>query len=161
MNIILFIGHKIIIHVQVKFIPHYKISVLFLSFNSCICIIVFFVADVHMLILYNCYSNSRLKSSLELMFILYVSSTQNKSCLVFLSCSCLDIILLEIPEVKVFSKLHAVSGYWQIKHSQERQKFCTFNTPLKRYSRTRLPYGLKSTREVNQRSVSNMVPDRQ
>ena len=112
-----------------------------------------------MLILNNCYSKSRLKSSLELMFMLYVLQTQNKSCLVFLSCSCLDIILLEIPEVKVFSKLHAVSGYWHIKPSQERQKFCTFNTPLRRYSRTKLPYELKCTREVNQRSVSNMVPD--
>ena len=68
-------------------------------------------------------------------------------------------ILLEIPEAKVFSKLDAVSGYWQIKISQESQKFCTFNTPLGRYSFTRLPYGLKSAGEVYQRSVSNMVQD--
>ena len=68
-------------------------------------------------------------------------------------------ILLEIPEAKVFSKLDAVSGYWQIKLSQESQKFCTFNTPLGRYSFTRLPYGLKSAGEVYQRSVSNMVQD--
>ena len=68
-------------------------------------------------------------------------------------------ILLEIPEAKVFSKLDAVSGYWQIKVSQESQKFCTFNTPLGRYSFTRLPYGLKSAGEVYQRSVSNMVQD--
>ena len=57
-------------------------------------------------------------------------------------------ILLEIPEAKAFSKLDAVSGYWQIKVSQESQKFCTFNTPLGRYSFTRLPYGLKSAEEV-------------
>ena len=68
-------------------------------------------------------------------------------------------ILLEIPEAKVFSKLDAVSGYWQIKLSQESQKFCTFNTPLGRYSFTRLPYGLKTAGEVYQRSVSNMVQD--
>ena len=42
-------------------------------------------------------------------------------------------ILLEIPEAKVFSKLDAVSGYWQIKLSPESQKLCTFNTPLGRY----------------------------
>ena len=68
-------------------------------------------------------------------------------------------ILLEIPEAKVFSKLDAVSGYWQIKLSQESQKFCTFNTPMGRYSFTRLPYRLKSAGEVYQRSVSNMVQD--
>ena len=39
-------------------------------------------------------------------------------------------ILLEIPEAKVFSKLDAVSGYWQIKLCSESQKLCTFNTPL-------------------------------
>ena len=43
----------------------------------------FYVADVHTLTLYNCYSNSLFKSSLELMFVLNVSPTQNKSCLVF------------------------------------------------------------------------------
>ena len=68
-------------------------------------------------------------------------------------------ILLEIPEAKVFSKLDAVSGYWQIKLCSESQKLCTFNTPLGRYSFTRLPYGLKSAGEVYQRSVSNMVQD--
>ena len=68
-------------------------------------------------------------------------------------------ILLEIPEAKLFSKLDAVSGYWQIKLCPESQKLCTFNTPLGRYSFTRLPYGLKSAGEVYQRSVSNMVQD--
>ena len=68
-------------------------------------------------------------------------------------------ILTEIPEAKVFSKIDAVSGYWQIKLSPESQKLCTFNTPLGRYSFTRLPYGLKSAGEVYQRSVSNMVQD--
>ena len=68
-------------------------------------------------------------------------------------------ILLEIPEAKVFSKLDAVSGYWQIKLSQESQKFCTFNTRLGRYSFTRLLYGLKSAGEMYQRSVPNMVQD--
>ena len=68
-------------------------------------------------------------------------------------------ILLEIPEAKVFSKLDAASGYWQIKLSPESQKLCTFNTPLGRYSFTRLPYGLKSAGKVYQRFVSNMVQD--
>ena len=68
-------------------------------------------------------------------------------------------ILLEIPEAKVFSKLGAVSRYWQIKLSQESQKFCTFTTPQGRYSFTRLLYGLKSAGEVYQRSVPNMVQD--
>ena len=49
-------------------------------------------------------------------------------------------ILLEITEAKVFSKLDAVSGYWQIKLCKESQKLCTFNRPLGRYSFTRLPY---------------------
>ena len=37
--------------------------------------------------------------------------------------------ILEIPEAKMFSKLDAVSGYWQIKLSPESQKLCTFNRP--------------------------------
>ena len=45
---------------------------LFVGFNSCQCLyfhaLFFFVADAHMLILYICYSNCRVKSSLELMF---------------------------------------------------------------------------------------------
>ncbi|MCG8047630.1 MAG: RNase H-like domain-containing protein [Candidatus Thiodiazotropha endolucinida] len=71
----------------------------------------------------------------------------------------IDDILMEIPEAKVFSKLDAVSGYWQICLSHDSEKLCTFNTPLGRYSFTRLPYGLKSAGEVYQRSVSNMVQD--
>ena len=46
------------------------------KFQTCI-VCFFFVADVHMLILYICYSNSRFKSSLELMFMLYVSPGAN------------------------------------------------------------------------------------
>ena len=48
-------------------------------------VLFFFVADVHILILYYCRSNSRFKSSLKLMFMLFVSPTQNKFSLV-LSC---------------------------------------------------------------------------
>ena len=64
-----------------------------------------------------------------------------------------------IPEAKVFSKLDATSGFWQIALDSDSSKLCTFNTPFGRYSFTRLPFGIKSASEVYQKTISEMVQD--
>ncbi|XP_033745588.1 uncharacterized protein K02A2.6-like [Pecten maximus] len=68
-------------------------------------------------------------------------------------------IILEIPEAKIFSKLDATSGFWQVCLDEESSKLCTFNSPFGRYRFTRLPFGIKSAPEVYQRIISEMVQD--
>ena len=68
-------------------------------------------------------------------------------------------VVAEIPEAKIFTKLDATSGFWQICLDEESTKLCTFNSPFGRYSFTRLPFGVKSASEVYQRKISEMVAD--
>ena len=49
-------------------------------------------------------------------------------------------VILQIPEAKIFTKLDATSGYWQIQLDDDSKKLRTFNTPYGRYSFTRLPF---------------------
>ena len=66
-------------------------------------------------------------------------------------------VILEIPEAKIFMKLDATSGYWQVQFDDESKQLCTFNTPYGRYSFRRLPFGIKSASEVYQRTISEIM----
>ncbi|KAK7106746.1 hypothetical protein V1264_017967 [Littorina saxatilis] len=68
-------------------------------------------------------------------------------------------VVQNMPGAKVFSKLDATSGYWQLKLDEESSKLCTFNTPWGRYRFLRLPFGIVSASEIFQRVMSQMVED--
>ncbi len=68
-----------------------------------------------------------------------------------------DEILSKLGGAKVFSKLDASSGYWQIKVDDESSKLVTFNTPFGRYRFKRLPFGIHSAAEVFQKKISEII----
>ena len=57
-----------------------------------------------------------------------------------------DDIMAKVPGAKIFSKLDARSGYWQIRAADESADLLTLNTPFGRYCFNRLPFGVWSAR---------------
>ena len=49
----------------------------------------------------------------------------------------IDEVIANMPNAKYFSKLDAVTGFWQIRLEEASSKLCTFNTPYGRYRFTR------------------------
>ena len=68
-------------------------------------------------------------------------------------------ILAKLGGAKMFSKLDASSGYWQIKVDDESSKLLTFNTPFGRHRFKRLPFGTHSAAEVFQKKISEIISD--
>ncbi|KAI8490471.1 hypothetical protein Bbelb_317390 [Branchiostoma belcheri] len=65
----------------------------------------------------------------------------------------LEEITPALAGAKVFSKLDASNGYWNIKIDSESALLTTFNTPYGRYCFNRLPFGLKVSQDVFQRKI--------
>ena len=65
--------------------------------------------------------------------------------------------LAKLAGAKVFSKLDANSGFWQIPLSEESAKLTTFITPYGRYCFHRLPFGITSGPEHFQRRMSEIL----
>lgn len=63
-------------------------------------------------------------------------------------------ITTRLAGAKIFSKLDANSGYWQIPLHSASQKLATFNTPFGRYCFCRMPFGIKSAQELFQKRSS-------
>jgi hypothetical protein len=70
-----------------------------------------------------------------------------------------DEILAKLGGAKMFSKLDASSGYWQIKVDDESSKLLTFNTLFGRHRFKRLPFGIHSAAEVFQKKISEIISD--
>ena len=71
----------------------------------------------------------------------------------------LDNIATRLTGAKIFSKLDANHGYWQVQLDQESQLLTTFNTPFGRYCFMRMPFGIKSAQEVFQKRLSQYFGD--
>ena len=65
----------------------------------------------------------------------------------------LDDVPPQLSNAKVFSKLDARSGYWNVILDDESQLLTTFNTPFGRYCFKRLPFGLVSAQDIFQRKI--------
>ena len=68
-------------------------------------------------------------------------------------------ILAQLGEAKVFSKLDANSGFWQIALQKESALLTTFITPFGRFCFNRLPFGITSAPEYFQKRISELLPD--
>ena len=70
-----------------------------------------------------------------------------------------DESLSKLAISKIFTKLYAKSGYWQIPLSEDSRKFTTFVTPFGRCQFNRLPFGINSASEIFQSTVSQILGD--
>jgi len=57
----------------------------------------------------------------------------------------------------VFSKLDAKSGYWAVPLDAESQLLTTFNSPFGRFCFKRLPFGLKTSQDVFQHAMDEIL----
>ena len=68
-----------------------------------------------------------------------------------------DTNLAKLSNAKVFSKLDARSGFWQIPLSEKSKLLTTFITPKARFCFNRLPFGISLAPEHFQRQMSNVL----
>ena len=68
-----------------------------------------------------------------------------------------DDILAQLAGAKVFSKLDANSGFWQIPLSKKSQLLTTFITPFGRFCFKKLPFGISSAPEVYKKQMNQIL----
>ena len=68
-----------------------------------------------------------------------------------------DELLAQLGDSRVFSKLDANSGYWQMKLAPESQPLTTFITPFGRYMCCRLPFGISIAPEIFSREMQRIL----
>ncbi len=68
-----------------------------------------------------------------------------------------DESLSKLGQGKVFSKLDANSGFWQVPLDEQSKLLTTFMTPFGRFCFNRLPFGISSAPEIFQRTMSGIL----
>ena len=68
-----------------------------------------------------------------------------------------DDTLAQLAGAKVFSKLDANSGFWQIPLAKKSRLLTTFITPFGRYCFNKMPFGISSAPEHFQERMSNIL----
>ena len=71
----------------------------------------------------------------------------------------LEDVVSRMPEAKVFTKVDAKSGYWQLRLSKKSSMMTTFNMPFGRFCYLVLPFGISSASEIWQRAMINEFGD--
>lgn len=71
----------------------------------------------------------------------------------------LENIATRLSGAKIFSKLDANHGYWQIPLDEESQLLNTFNSPFGRYCFMRMQFGIKSVQEIFQKCMTQNFGD--
>ncbi len=69
----------------------------------------------------------------------------------------IDITLAQLAGAKVFSKLDANSGFWQVPLSTESRLLTTFITPFGRFCFNKLPFGISSAPEHFQKRMNEIL----
>ena len=69
----------------------------------------------------------------------------------------LDDIAPKLKNSKLFSKLDAASGFWQIPLDESSQLLTTFMTPHGRFAFCRMPFGITSAPEIFQRKMVEIL----
>ncbi|KAK3796221.1 hypothetical protein RRG08_006791 [Elysia crispata] len=67
--------------------------------------------------------------------------------------------LAKLSESKIFTKLDANSGFWQMSLDPESRLLTTFLTPFGRFCMNRLPFGISSAPEIFERRMSKILHD--
>ena len=70
-----------------------------------------------------------------------------------------DDMLAQLSGAKVFSKLDANSGFYQVQLTEESSFLTTFITPFGRYRYNRLPFGITSAPEHFQKRMQSILSD--
>ena len=70
-----------------------------------------------------------------------------------------DDSLAKLAGSKIFSKLNARSGFWQIPLIEGSKHYTTFITTFGRYCFSRLPFGIWSASDIFQRTISTILGD--
>ena len=68
-----------------------------------------------------------------------------------------DETLAQLSGAKVFSKLDANSGFWQIPLAKKSQQLTTFLTPFGRYHFTKMPFEISSAPEHFQKRMTEIL----
>lgn len=68
-----------------------------------------------------------------------------------------DETLAQLQEAKIFTKLDANSGFWQLQLTEKSSNYLTFITPFGRFRYKRLPFGICSAPEVYQRIMFEIL----
>ena len=68
-----------------------------------------------------------------------------------------DDTLAQLAGAKLFSKLDANSGFWQIPLAKESRPLTAFITPFGRYCFNKLPFGISSAPELFQRRINQIL----